>query len=196
MSALPLGLGPFGKRERDQDESDGEGAPEYKARKVDSSPALPEKGNAGDLEQDEHGEGDDDIEGEEDVTKYDENNEPLPSCAAYDGNFGRINEAVCSVPRQVIDIIDEHGYYPERVCEWRANAEAVAQIPQPRRIRIGTLGATGMGLFFLSTLHSKLANPEQARAHLRTPSRVFLGWSRRYVSLRICYIRLWLTQFR
>lgn len=81
--------------------------------------------------------------------EYEESEEPLPNCAAYDKDFIQIGQDLVDIPTQVVRIIDDSSCDSRRAESCRNNAKGLTTLPRAAREQIALLGNTGAGTLSL-----------------------------------------------
>ena len=95
-------------------------------------------------DSDEEG-GDDDDQSVTGPCEYEEDDEPLPKCVAYDKDFAQVGEDLMSIPHAVAAIVDRNGCQSRRAQSCRSNAKGLTTMPRNKRDKIALLGVTGAG---------------------------------------------------
>ena len=146
LLAEPVPQETLGKRKRNfVNEHEDEGFDESADGADANMSASDEAGNSSDGSDNDSDEEDDDDD--ETNSKYKEESEPFPDEPAYDGEVSSIQEGCTNIASEIEAFLSQSDCSTEAVTNFQAKAAELKTFPNPDPIKVGMLGATGVGTY-------------------------------------------------
>jgi hypothetical protein len=158
MPTAPSFQDTLGKRKRDDDsdddtkenvfvnENEDEGFDESNDDDVNANMSASEEDDKSNDDSDSDSDEDED-EDDEENSKYNESGESFPREPAYDDDVPKIQKQCTNIASEIEAFLSQSNCSTEAVTNFQAKAAELKTFPTPDPIKVGMLGATGVGTY-------------------------------------------------